>query len=103
MDRPTPTFTAMQTDLRSMGHDERAETIVQIFRVAASEWAAMVIEHVNVPPGHPPPPVPGDGHPIRELLQDLPVEERCRFLGALFEQVCQEFAALIAETKGPTH
>jgi hypothetical protein len=35
--------------LRAMPIDKRAETIVDIFRIIAAEFAAMVLEHVKPP------------------------------------------------------
>lgn len=35
--------------LRAMPVDKRAETIVEIFRIIAAEFAAMVLEHVKPP------------------------------------------------------
>lgn len=86
-----------RAELRAMPNDKRAETIVEMFKVAAGEWAAMVLEHISVPPGVPPPEV-GD-NTIRELLRGLDLQQRCDFLGSLFEDICQEFAALVADAK----
>lgn len=103
--KPGPMFSMMRAELRAMSNDKRAETIVDMFKIAAGEWAAMVLEHVEVPPGIPTPPPSDDAKrdQIRELLQVLDVEQRSKFLGALFGQVCQEFAELIADNRGSTH
>lgn len=36
-------------DLRSLPIDQRADALVRMFRFVASEWAAMVLEHVKPP------------------------------------------------------
>jgi hypothetical protein len=93
-------FASMQAELRAMPADQRAETIIETFKIASAEWAAMVLEHVASPQGEPRPPLPNDEHPIRRQLRDLDIEARCAFLGALLNEVCSEFAALIADSKG---
>jgi hypothetical protein len=80
--------------LRLMPDDERAETVVEMFKITAAEFAAMVLEHTNTTTGHP---LPGADSPIREALQDLDTDARCAFIGDLFKAVCEEFAALIAD------
>lgn len=83
--------------LRAMPDDERAETIIETFRIASAEWAAMVLEHTNVPPGLPPHDIPGEDNPIRQRLKELDIEGRCLFLGTLFAQICEEFSLMIAD------
>jgi hypothetical protein len=39
--------------LQSLPINERAETIVEIFRIISTEFAAMVLEHVEPPPDKP--------------------------------------------------
>jgi hypothetical protein len=51
MKKPKPTKPdAISAMLRSMPIDKRAETIVEIFRIIAAEFAAMVLEHVKPEP-----------------------------------------------------
>jgi hypothetical protein len=86
----------MREVLNRMDNDQRAETIVDMFRIAASEWGAMVLEHTHLPPGVPPQPYE-KGNPIRDRLRELPVEARCEFLGSLFEAICEEFGRLVED------
>jgi hypothetical protein len=113
--------TSMSDDLRGMPTRLRAETIVDIFRTLAGEFAAMVLEHVDAE--HPrstvldPPEFDdrrpfllravlhrrdADDDPIRERLQGLPLDVRCQAIGHLFAEVCTEFAALVDDQGKPT-
>lgn len=47
--RRTSRQDVLREALRAMPIDKRAEFIVQIFRVIAGEFAAMVLEHVKPP------------------------------------------------------
>jgi hypothetical protein len=92
---PRPfSFATMHDELRMMSDDERAETIVEMFKISASEFAAMVLDHTKSTTGHT---LPNDDNPIRTRLRDLGTEERARFLGLLFKDIMDEFAALIVE------
>jgi hypothetical protein len=85
----------MSRTLALMADGERAETIVEMFKIAAAEFAVMVLEHTTTSTGHP---LPADeGNPIRERLRDLDVDHRCEFLGSLFEAIMEEFARLIED------
>ena len=68
--------------------------IVEMFKIASSEFAAMVLDHTKHTTGRT---LPNDDNPIRERLRDLGTEERSRFLGLLFKDILDEFAALIVE------
>jgi hypothetical protein len=46
--KPEPT-NAVREMLRALPIDKRAEAIVEVFRVIAGEFAAMVLEHVEPP------------------------------------------------------
>jgi hypothetical protein len=46
-DAPKSQFDSIREALRAMPIDERAEVIVEIFRIISSEFAAMVLEHVQ--------------------------------------------------------
>jgi hypothetical protein len=47
MRKPKPKPEPMRAMLRAMPIDKRAEAIVEIFRIIAAEFAAMVLEHVE--------------------------------------------------------
>lgn len=92
-DHVTKAFVA----LRAMEPHARAQTIVSMFMIAAAEFAAMVLEHNNVPA--PLPPKDPSHRWIRETLAELDVGDRCEFLAGLFGEICREFAALVEEQK----
>jgi len=50
---PKPSANVIRDKLRSLPIDERAQLIVELFRIIAAEFAAMVLEHVKPPPKKP--------------------------------------------------